>query len=766
MRALIRLVLAVVVAALGVTAIGVAITPELARIVTANEAVGAEIPDFGPLSRRSIVYDAAGNVIDTFQVENREPFTIDKVPPAVIAAVLAVEDEAFYRHKGVNAKSLTRAMLANVAAGEVTQGGSTITQQLVKNELLTSTRDANRKLLEAAYAVQLEKKLTKDQILERYLNTVFFGNNAYGLQSAAETYFGKSVEQLTLIEGAFLAGLIRNPVGYDPIFRPERSRSRFRQVLSRLVAVQRITPGEADRLGDEWPLPEKLQRPANAIAARSYFTAEVRNQLLNRSNILGSDYQSRYNALFRGGVKIYTTLNPYLQFGAEASKAQRLPNSGGQFEAAIVTLDNENGAVRAMVGGPGFDKSQVNLALSRRQTGSAAKIYILSAAYAAGVQPNDLIDGTLPCTLPDPNNPKEPFTIKGGPTEPKLAPLAEHTAKSTNCSFAKLSQIVGLPRVVEMGKRLGVKGPLYPYASFATGANEISPIDMATALSTLANGGVRKDPYYIERIEGPDGKILYQHATEPVGVLDKAVADRIVDTLKGPLTSGTASRRGRLADGRVAFGKTGTQDDNTNAWFVGATRQFTTAVWMGDPNAYTPMASAKLFPDCDRGQVTGGCYPTMIWKTYMDAIHKDLPKLDWDKPGALKRKAARLYLPGVDCVVAGTNRPSGGSTSSTARGRSGGSTTTVAGSQIDLSRPVVSASLEAVVYDCKSRPPVITTSTSSTIPGDSTTIPGESTSVPPNGVTTTEPTAPPTTPATTAPPAAPAATAPPTTKKP
>jgi len=724
-RALIRLVIAVVVAALGVTAVGVAVTPQLSKLVTANEAKGAEIPDFGPLSRRSIVYDAVGNVIDTFQVENREPFAIAKVPPDVIAAILAVEDEAFYRHKGVNAKSLTRAMLANVAAGEVTQGGSTITQQLVKNELLTSTRDAHRKLLEAAYAVQLEKKLTKDQILERYLNTVFFGNNAYGLQSAAETYFGKSVDQLTMIEGGFLGGLIRNPVGYDPILRPERSRSRFRQVLERLVAVGKITEAESKQLGTDWPLPEKLQRPANAIAARSYFTAEVRNQLLNKSNILGSDYQSRYNALFRGGLKIYTTLNPYLQFAAEASKAQRMPNTNGQFEAAIVSLDNETGAIRAMVGGPGFDKSQVNLALARRQTGSAAKIYIISEAYNAGIQPNDLIDGTLPCTLPDPNNPKEPFVIRGGPNDLQLATVQAHAAISTNCSFARISQIVGLPRVVEMGHRLGVKGPLYPYASFATGANEISPIDMATAISTIANEGQRKDPYYIERIEGPDGQILYQHQVEPVPVLDKGVADQIIDTLKGVINGGTA-HRGKLDNGRAAFGKTGTQDDNTNAWFIGATKQYTTAVWMGDPNAYTPMVGRQF--GAFAGGVTGGAFPTLIWKTYMDAIHQNLPKLDWGKPPPLKRKAARLYLPGVDCVLGGTTRPSSRTTSTTTKGRTSGTTTTVAGSSLDLTRPVVSAALNAIVYDCKAGPPRTTTTvrpTSSTVAGSSTT--GEST---------------------------------------
>jgi membrane peptidoglycan carboxypeptidase len=227
-RTLFRLAIVIVVAGLGLAAIGVAVVPQVAQIVTANHAEATDLPAFNPLAQRSLVYDRAGNLIDIFKAENRAPFTLAQVPKDVVDAVLAVEDESFYTHKGVNLKSLVRAMLVNVSAGEVTQGGSTITQQLVKNSLLTSARDADRKILEASYAVRLERQMSKDQILERYLNTVYLGNNAYGLQAAAETYFGKNVDQLDLWEGAFLAGLIRNPSGYDPIAHPERARARVR----------------------------------------------------------------------------------------------------------------------------------------------------------------------------------------------------------------------------------------------------------------------------------------------------------------------------------------------------------------------------------------------------------------------------------------------------------------------------------------------------------------------------------------------------------
>ena len=727
MKTLLRLVAVVVVAALGLAAVGVAAAPEVARLVTANNATALPLPELGSLAQRSLVFDAAGNVIDVFKVENREPFTIDQVPDDVRDAVLAVEDESFYRHKGVNAKSLVRAMLANVSAGEVTQGGSTITQQLVKNALLTDSQTANRKLLEAAYAVRLERQMSKDEILERYLNTVFFGNNAYGLQAAAETYFGKDVNQLTMLEGAFLAGLIRNPVGYDPILRPERSRSRFRQATGRLAAVGMMKTDEAEQAGEEFPLPDKLQRAGRAASARTYFTEEVRDQLLNKTTILGNDYQTRYNRLFRGGLKIYTTLDPYLQFAAEAAKVQQLPDTQGRFEAAIVSVDNRSGAVRAMSGGPGFETSQVNLTTARRQSGSSIKIFILAAALNAGIQANDLIEGSTSCDFPtgDTDPEKAIYNAKEEARPEPLGTVERMTALSINCAYVKLSLMVGLDRVIATANAMGIDTKLLPVISFAAGANEVSPLEMAAGMQTIANRGLHYDPYYVERIEGPDGQVLYQHQDPGTQVLSPSVADAEINILKAPVSGGTA-RRARLENGWTAIGKTGTQDENTNAWFVGATPLYSTAVWMGDPKAYTKMINIPEFTAFNK--VQGGTYPALMFKAYNDLAHKDRAVEEWPAPPPAKRKAARLYLSGLECAAGAKNTPAAGLPTTTVKSRRASTTTTssIPAGPLDLTAPVVSVPASTAVWDCKTgrppapKPPTATVSTSTTTVAEGT----------------------------------------------
>jgi penicillin-binding protein 1A len=709
-RSLVRLLATVLVAGLGIAAVGAAAAPEISRIVSAHDELAAPLPEFSPLPQRSIVYDVDGNIIDILRVENREPFTIDQVPAEVIDAFLAVEDETFYEHPGVNGKSLLRALLTNVSAGEITQGGSTITQQLVKNGLVGFDRDAERKVLEAAYAVRLEREWTKDQILERYLNTVYFGNNAYGLQAAAETYFGKNVAELAMIEGAFLAGMVRNPVGYDPILRPERSRNRFRQVVERLVATGEVSETEEETLAETWKLPDRVQRSAQQTATRSYFSAKVRDILLNETDILGPDYDSRYNALFRGGLQIYTTLDPRLQAAAEFAKSSTIPDTQGRFDAAMTVVNTKTGAVRAMVGGPGFERSQVNLATSTRQSGSSIKIFILVAALEAGVQPNDLIDGNTPCTLPDPNDPKTPFEIDDA-VDGNIDTITAMTYRSINCAYARLSQIVGLNRVIESAKRLGVRSPLQPLASFATGANEVSTVDMASGVATIGNRGAYNAPYYVERIEDRAGRMIYQHAPAPQQVLDPGLADTAVDIMKNTLTRGTGTR-GLLAGERPAFGKTGTQEDNTNAWFAGATTEYAAAVWMGDPNGYTPMIRENA-PEYDwsltRGGVQGGMYPVMVWKAFMDAAHTGLPTEDWPEPPSLERRAARLYLPGDECTAIVANDP--------AIGEGKRTPTTIPPNVLDPAAPVPSVPAGAVVYNCKSGPPPPPT----TVPAETTT---------------------------------------------
>ena len=662
MRSVLRLALVVVVAALGLTGTVVAITPHAASYTHAVSLAMGDLPDLAPLAQGSKMYDAAGNLIDELFVENVQPFKLADVPAPVIDAVLAVEDAGFYEHRGVNAKGLLRAGLANVSAGGTTQGGSTITQQLVKNALVGSKRDANRKILEAAYSVELEKRLTKDQILEAYLNRIYLGNNAYGLQAAARTYFGKDVSQLDQVEGAFLAGMIRNPVGYDPIYRAERSRTRFKEALARLVKVGKLDADRAAALGTTWPLPDRLQNPTKVPTARTYFSAEVRKVLLNSSTILGPDYQQRYNALFRGGLKIITTFDPKAQQAAIAARDAQLPDTNGRFQAAIVSLENATGAVRAMVGGPGFDTTQVNLATTPRQTGSAIKGFILAAGIAAGLQPDDQINGINDRTCEFWHTPPaqdDPFTQDADETHDGAGRLDQMTWNSVNCAFIRMYFSVGGARVVATAHRMGVKGNLQNIFAFATGGNEVSALDMAAGYSTLANEGVQRDPFYVERIEDSQGRVIYQHQVVDNVALERGAALRTVDILKGVVRQGTATRA-KLDDGRPQAGKTGTYEADKHAWFVGFTKQYTTSVYLGNPNTPEPMQRIPEFLKPPEGMqafsnVVGGSYPALIWKDYTQTMSEGLEPLDWEAPPALARKPARVYAPGQDCfgVVVG-----------------------------------------------------------------------------------------------------------------
>ncbi|MGA0970566.1 MAG: transglycosylase domain-containing protein [Ilumatobacteraceae bacterium] len=669
-----RLGVIVLAGAMLLTAVGVGVAPRVWRIANAHSETPVDLPDFLPLSQRSYVYDAAGNEIAVYELQNSQPITLDDIPTHVVDAFVAVEDNEFYVHHGVNVRSLIRAVLSNFASDAPVQGASTITMQVVKNDFMAGfDRDGRYKITQIAYAVRLEKELSKDEIMERYLNTVYFGNNSYGIAAAAETYFGKLPADLTFIESAFLAGLVRAPSSYDPINRPERSRARFIQVVDRLVEDELLTEAEASEVLDTFVIPERRQQIPTRQIDRTYFSEAVRQYLLNDSDILGDTYEERYTALYRGGLRIHTTLNPTMQTLAEDAR-DVLPDTVEGFDAAITTVDNATGAIRAMVGGRGFipNQREVNLALAPSQTGSSIKIFILAAALQAGAIDADILDGTRPCTLPNTADPNEPeFTITGG-VSGGVASLREHTYRSINCAFARLSQIVGLHRVVDTVYRMAasdylrpglpaeVREPIQPFASFATGANEMSTLDMAAGMQSIANSGVHVEPYYVERIEDADGRRLYTHTPRTSRVLDAAVADAAIDIMKDTLVIGTARRSlAGFAEQRPAAGKTGTQQDNTTAWFVGATRQFSTAVMVRDPDRYTAMVNIPEFVEAGVPRVQGGTFPAQIWGAYMEPAHAGLDPLDWNAPPAAVRSPVRLYLPGNECagVIVGFEQP-------------------------------------------------------------------------------------------------------------
>ncbi len=403
------------------------------------------------------------------------------------------------------------------------------------------------------------------------------------------------------------------------------------------------------------------------------FTETLLEYLLNRSTVLGDTIGEREQALSSGGLRIQTTLDPALQQAAEQARNE-LPDNRAGIDAAMVSIETPTGAVRAIVSGdesaPG--SSRINTALALRPTGSAVESFILAAALQAGAQPGDLIDGRVGCVLPgpwsdpdyvdDPDYSEQPyFQILGGGSG-FVGPLSDTFPRSLACASARLSHIVGLDRVVDTMYRLAespflfegqpsdLRQPIQPVTDLAQGVNEMSPLDMASGMQTIANGGVHHLPYFVESIEGADGTQLYVHEPAPTTVLDSDVALDAVDVLKGTLTAGTG-RRHPLADGRPAIGKTGTTRDNTDAWFIGATPQLTTAVWVGDPFASTPMVQFPEFAAVDILKVQGGTFPAQIWKAFTDAALADEPIADWDPPSPPERPDARLVLPGYECAV-------------------------------------------------------------------------------------------------------------------
>lgn len=664
-----RFVAAILAGALLTTGVVLAIAPRVWRIANAHEELPVELPEFQPLSQRTLVYDVFGNVIAVYERENSQPIKLTQVPTEVVDALLAVEDNEFFSHHGVNLRGFFRALLSNFASNAPTQGASTITQQVVKNEFLAGLpRDGRYKALQAHYATMLEKEMSKEDILERYLNTVYFGNNAYGLQAAAEVYFGKNVEELTMLEGGFLAGLVRSPSGYDPIRNAEQSHRRFVQVLDRLESVELITAEQHLDLEANWQIPFRLQTiPTLSSMEPTYYSLALRDYLLTKSNILGATEQERATLLYRGGLRIHTTIDPFMQAQAEAARNILPPNAQG-FDAAVVSIDTPTGAIRAMVGGRGLRPDEpggeVNMALVPRQTGSSIKAFILAAAFQAGAQTNDLINGFRPCTVPDFVDGLETTkTVNSGYGE--IGPLnGPNVWSSTDCGFVRLSYAVGLHRVVDTTYRLAHSAYFYqgqaederesfkPLGLTATGNNPMSPLDMAAGMQTITNQGLHHDPYYVEYIDGADGARFYSHSDAGTQVLDVGVANATVLSLKGVIRSGTGARNLRNFS-RPATGKTGTQYENTNAWFVGGTPQITTAVWVGDPNGYTPMDGIPEFKaEMGRnGKVQGADYPARIWGAFMESAHSTLPVVDWPPPPKNPRPAARLYVPGEECLA-------------------------------------------------------------------------------------------------------------------
>ena len=614
---------------------------------TAGEA-GSDVAtiELAPLATRSLLFAADGTLLQHLRgEEDRVPVPLEKVPQHVVMAVLDAEDERYFDHGPLDLRSMTRALVSNLEAGEISEGGSTITQQLVKTALLNPKQDLNRKLQEASLAIRLERQMSKNEILERYLNTVYFGNSAYGLQAAAERYYQTDVDKLTLGQGILLAGLIRNPVYADPYNNPEEARDRRDVIIDRMARLGHLTPEQVPELKAE-PLPTPT--PQEDFDSTNYFTRHVVELLQKDERYLGGTEAERDRLIFRGGLNITTTLVPRVQDMAERAIADTLPAERREFNAALVSVEPGSGAVRAAVSGLDFPDHKIDMITGAgRQTGSSFKMLTLMAALEHGEIPGDTISGGHPCVIADPNSEKkvwDPSNVEG--QFGGVMTLTEATVQSVNCAYARLIKLVGPEKVVDVARRMGIKKANLdpPILALTLGAIDVTPLEMATAYATLANDGEYREPYYIDRIVDRDGKVLFQQNSKPERAVSVYNARTVTQTLTQVVQRGTGTAA-QVARWQVA-GKTGSTDENQDAWFVGVTPKLSTAVWMGSPAGKVSMYNVGDYP-----RVYGGTYPAMIYGNYMRQFLAGQPVVDFAVPERIPNQRAPKFLELPTCLL-------------------------------------------------------------------------------------------------------------------
>ena len=571
--------------------------------------VAADAPDIDTLrpaddGANSQVFDAAGNSLGYVQSDIlREPVKLKKIPKDLQEATIAIEDSNFYEHGGVDYGAIIRAAVANAEAGEVKQGASTITQQLVRNLYIEDPKDTiERKIKEARMAQQYEEEHSKNQILDEYLNTATYGTNngksSVGVQAAAEAFFDKDVEDLGLRESAMLAGLPQAPSEYNPFTNPNAAIKRRNEVLDAMVDQGYITPAKAAKVKDTGP---GLQAGDKYLKrSQPFFFDFVQNELIDKYGL---------KKVRQGGLKVYTTLNPTDQAAAEQAILNAPPVYGAA--RALVSTDTNTGAILAMASSQSYDTSQFNLAATgERQPGSSFKPFVLTTAVNQGMDPETT---TFPApstiTLTPPGS--EPWTVSGGAGG--SITLADATANSVNTVFAQLGVDVGPANFDEMAHKMGITSELQGVYAEALGGTSTccTVLEMSNAYATLANGGVHHDPTAITKVVFPNGKVDKPEDSEGTRVISDGVAYTVANVMEGTLDFGTA--QGYDLPGCTAAGKTGTTEEQSDAWFVGYTPDVSTAVWTGNPDARTPLPgygatlSAPVWQDYMEVAATKGC---------------------------------------------------------------------------------------------------------------------------------------------------------------
>ncbi|MHB9156339.1 MAG: penicillin-binding protein 1A [Endomicrobiales bacterium] len=603
----------------------------------------SSLEDYTP-SLVTRIYDYRGNLITELFTERRTLIPLTEIPVDLQNAVLSTEDSNFFRHWGVSPKGIARAALNNLVKRKVSQGGSTITQQLAKTIFLSPDRTLDRKFKEVLLTFQLERNYTKEEILQLYLNQIYFGSGAYGVESAARIYFSKHVRDLDLAECAMLAGLPRAPNYYSPFNNPRRALTRRAVVLRRMREMKYITP-EEEKQANDYPLnTEKVSIPTSVAP---YFIEYVRLLLEPK---YGNDM------IYRGGLSIYTTLDLQAQKAAEkalgeglvAYDSERVASFAVQkatatlVQGSLVALDPKTGGIRAMVGGRDFRKSQFNRAVqARRQPGSSFKPLIYTAALENGFTPASVLDDnplvyvndgrdwrlaanttdyikTLPAEwLKDPMKVWIPENY--GRKYNQKVTLRSAVEHSLNICAVEVLQEIGPMRAIDYARRMGISSPLTNTLSLALGASDVTLMEMVNAMAVLDSGGIRTEPYAVIRVEDKDGRVLEENIPSEKEVLSPQTCYVMTNILKGVVERGTGAAARAL--GRPAAGKTGTTNDFSDAWFVGYTPQLVAGVWVG----YDERSSLGE-------KMTGGRIACPIWTSFMAEALKGEPALNFRPP--------------------------------------------------------------------------------------------------------------------------------------
>jgi membrane peptidoglycan carboxypeptidase len=595
-----------------------ALIPGARQIALANH-YSATVASLGELSQPTTVFDSTGAPIGKLGIQDRDPAELAEVPQILINAVIATEDKTFWTNSGIDVGGVSRAFVENFTSGKISQGGSTITQQLVKNRILGNKRDLQRKAKELILAHRLNDKYSKREILKQYLNTVYFGQGSYGVKATARRFFytpdrsapfgvrGKQLGELTVGESALMAGLIQNPEGDNPFVYPDHALKRRAEVLRGMVAQRYITQAQADE-GNREPLP--TVKPSAELRPNNTWTERAQEVLLSDPR-LGATVQERRDKLLQGGLKVYTTLDPSLQQKADAAVTQGLRSASTGFGAALVSMDPKTGFVKAMTDSRPYGEAKFNLATdgAGRQVGSSFKVTTLATILQNGYSRNDQVDGTAPCSVPGFNGSTDNAEGGGG-----VMTIDQATAESVNCAFVRLSTSVGIDKVIDMAEKLGMRPIVagrqpvteWRVLTFTLGVISITPLEMANITATIAGDGVHHDPIFVSKVVEPDGRVVFDESGRPgTRVLDPDVVHCEVSILHGPINDPAGTASGKGIPGYDAFGKTGTNDRQVSSAFLGGTSNLVTDVWHGVPEQDVP------------GAGFGAGIPNAIWRSFM-----------------------------------------------------------------------------------------------------------------------------------------------------